>query len=102
MEYLIDTHTLLWYIEGSSLLSKKAKNIIDNKTNRIRFSISSLWEISIKNSIGKLPLYVPFKEIYSDILKNDLQILSIEFPHLLIQNSLSFHHKDPFDRILIS
>lgn len=102
MKYLLDTHSLLWYLEGSNLLSENSKNIIDFKSNNVLVSISSLWEISIKNSIGKLPLLVPFEDIFSDILKNNFQILNIEFPHLIIQNTLPFHHKDPFDRILIS
>lgn len=102
MEYLLDTHTLLWYLEGSSLLSNNAKNIIDEKSNKIRFSISSIWEISIKNSIGKLPLHVPFLDIYDDILKNEFEVLPIVFSHIIVQNTLPFHHKDPFDRILIS
>jgi PIN domain nuclease of toxin-antitoxin system len=80
MKYLLDTHSLLWYLEGSNLLSENSKNIIDFKSNNVLISISSLWEISIKNSIGKLPLLVP----------------------LIIQKTLPFHHKDPFDRILIS
>ncbi|MEY2977132.1 MAG: type II toxin-antitoxin system VapC family toxin [Prochlorotrichaceae cyanobacterium] len=63
MRALIDTHVLLWYIQGSSKLSKVARELIDSDQNIVFFSIVSLWEIAIKLSINKLVLEKPFSEL---------------------------------------
>ena len=54
MKYLLDTHTLLWFLKGDKKLSDKARGLIDNPANRKFLSIASLWEIAIKVSLGKL------------------------------------------------
>ena len=102
MQYLIDTHTFLWFTEGSSELSVKAKNLIKNKDNEIFISIASLWEISIKTATGKLEITGSYDLIIEDIIENEMQILPINFAHTVIQNQLPFHHRDPFDRIIAS
>ena len=102
MQYLIDTHTFLWFTEGSSELSVKAKNLIKNKDNEIFISIASLWEISIKTATGKLEITGSYDLIIEDVIENEMQILPINFAHTVIQNQLPFHHRDPFDRIIAS
>ncbi len=102
MHYLIDSPTFLWYSGGSGKLSQKARNLIDENENKILVSIVSLWEISIKVAINKLEVENSFESIFDDILNFDFHILPLEFPHLVIQKNLPFHHKDPFNRILIS
>jgi PIN domain nuclease of toxin-antitoxin system len=102
MQYLIDTHTFLWFTEGSNELSPKAKNLIKDKNNQIFLSIGSLWEISIKTSIGKLEVFADYELIIDDVTGNDIEILPINFAHTVVQNKLPFHHRDPFDRIIAS
>lgn len=102
MQYLIDSHTFLWYSEGSEKLSLIARNLIDENENKIYVSIASLWEISINVSNNKLIVKNSFESIFDDIIHYDFHILSLEFSHLVTQKNLPFHHRDPFDRILIS
>ncbi len=102
--YLVDTHTLLWYAEGSDNLSKKVKHLIDNpkKENRLFLSTVSLWELSIKISLGKLQLPTPFDTFIEQQTKLiGYELLSIRLTHLATSMRLPFHHRDPFDRLLI-
>jgi len=102
MRYLIDTHAFLWFSSGSIELSQKAKEIILDKDNEILISIASLWEISIKTSIGKLEISGEYESIIDDVTGNGIEILPINFAHTVVQNKLPFHHRDPFDRIIIA
>lgn len=102
MKYIIDTHTFLWYVNGSSELSQRAKSIIDDEKNEVFISIVSLCEISIKASLGKLTINGSYDSVIDDVILNDFKILSIIFEHTVIQNNLYFHHRDPFDRMIIS
>jgi PIN domain nuclease of toxin-antitoxin system len=100
--YLIDTHTFLWFCEGSSQLSPTAKLLIENSDHQIYLSVASLWEIAIKNSIGKLAIAGGYETVLNDLIQNDINILGINFNYTLIQNKLPWHHRDPFDRMIIS
>ena len=102
MKYLIDTHTLIWFIEGSEELSKKSINLITDENNEIFLSIASLWEISIKVGLGKLAIKGGYENMMEDIVGNDITLLPIDFVHTLVQSQLQLHHRDPFDRILIA
>ena len=102
MQYLIDTHTFLWFTEGSSELSVKAKNLIKDKNNEVFISIASLWEISIKTAIGKLEIISDYTTVIDDVIDNKIEILTINFAHTLTQNKLPLHHRDPFDRMIVS
>lgn len=99
---LLDTHTFLWFIDGNENLSPKALENIENKNAQNFFSIVSLWEIAIKLSLGKLEVNIPFKQIEDVIFKNNFQILPISFTDLLKLSEFPFHHRDPFDRLLIA
>jgi PIN domain nuclease of toxin-antitoxin system len=102
VRYLIDTHTFLWFSDGSQKLSPGARLIIANKNNAIFLSIASLWEISIKTSLGKLEVSGSYELVIEDITKNEIELLPINFAHTVKQNQLPFHHRDPFDRMIIS
>ncbi len=102
MENLLDTHTLIWFMEGDEQLGKNARKTIENNTAINYVSIASIWEIAIKVSLGKLELFIPFSEIEVHIYNNGFQILPITFEDALKLSTLPFYHKDPFDRILIS
>lgn len=102
MNYLLDTHTFLWFLEGNNTLSSKARIIIENADNTIYVSIASIWEIAIKISISKLKLSVNLEEVKTEIVKNNFEILPLDFEHIIELTNLEQIHKDPFDRIIIS
>jgi PIN domain nuclease of toxin-antitoxin system len=103
MRLLLDTHVLIWLTEGSSNLSQTAKQAIENEDNSLYLSIASLWEMTIKINLGKLQLGIPLDRIVDDyILPNGIKILPIQLHHLFMLRDLPLHHRDPFDRILIS
>ena len=103
MKLLLDTHVLIWLVEGSDNLSPAARQAIENEDNNLYLSIASLWEITIKISLGKLQLGIPLDRIVeSYLLPTSIEILPINLNHLLVLQDLPLHHRDPFDRILIS
>jgi len=101
-KYLIDTHTLLWASENSERLSSLAKKIIDLKPNIILVSIVSFWEIAIKTSLGKLETKIPFNSLKQYLIETNYTLLNIDFDALGYVKTLPFHHRDPFDRMLIA
>jgi PIN domain nuclease of toxin-antitoxin system len=102
MYHLLDTHTIIWFINGDADLSEKAKNLIEKDAAANFVSVASLWEIAIKVSLGKLELTVPFLEVKSQLDRNGFQLLPITWEDTLLVASLPFHHRDPFDRLLIA
>ena len=103
MKYLLDTHTLLWFLKGEKKLSDKARQLIDDRHNKKYLSIVSLWEIAIKVSLGKLVLNKPFERLFPEQLDfNRIEILDITADSLIKLTTLSFHHRDPFDRLIIA
>jgi PIN domain nuclease of toxin-antitoxin system len=102
MEYLLDTHTLLWYLEGDDQLSNKAKKEITDVKNNCFVSIASLWEIAIKSSLGKLNLKFSFDYLTTYLIDNEIVIFLITFDHIQALKNLTFHHRDPFDRLIIT
>lgn len=103
MNLLLDTHALLWFLGGDARLSAKARSAIEDLGNTRLFSIASAWEIAIKVSLGKLSLTAPFHELIPRQLRaNGVQLLGISPEHLNGLIALPFHHRDPFDRILVS
>ena len=92
---LLDTHALLWFLEGSPRLGVKVRNAIRNIQNDVFVSPAAIWEISIKDRLGKLALPEPFAE-------NRIALLPIEIPHILMHRTLPLHHHDPFDRLIIA
>jgi PIN domain nuclease of toxin-antitoxin system len=102
MDYLLDTHTFLWFLNGSEELSDKAKSAIENIKNTKFISIASFWEIAIKTSLGKIKLDIPFQELKFLAINNGFEILPLTFEHTNQLVNLHFHHKDPFDRLIIA
>ena len=99
--YLLDTHTLIWYLTSDAQLSKKALNAITSLSD-VYISSVSLWEIAIKNSINKLDIDVALADIVAECNKQDINILQLELPHYENVQKLPFFHKDPFDRMIIA
>lgn len=103
MECLIDTHTLLWIVTDDVQLSKKARRIFLDEQNEIFISIASLWEIAIKVSLKRLNLNQTLNEFYiRHVVGNKIRLLDLKVEHLEVLETLSFHHRDPFDRLIIS
>jgi PIN domain nuclease of toxin-antitoxin system len=103
MKVLLDTHAFLWLISGDDRLSKTAKKTFLEPGNILFFSAASLWEICIKISLGKLSLKSGWLQTVQDEMKiNAILWLSIEMPHCVELSHLPFHHRDPFDRMLVA
>jgi len=102
MRYLLDTHTLLWFLQAEPQLPEKVANEITNIENNCYVSIASLWEIAIKINLGKLTVKFPFVKFASYLADNDIEVLQIGFDHLIQVATLDLYHRDPFDRIIIA
>jgi PIN domain nuclease of toxin-antitoxin system len=104
MKILLDTHTLLWFIEGDNHLSQNAKKLIENPDNEVYVSLISFFEMSIKLKIGKLHLTKSLKDIHQDTIEAGIEIMNLRFNHLESYQSVPLfsEHRDPFDRILIA
>jgi PIN domain nuclease of toxin-antitoxin system len=101
MRYLIDTHVALWVLKGETV-SDKAKEILDDVTAKVFVSIVSSWEIAIKISAGKLKYSGGVRAFHDDIRLNEFELLGIEESHIELVEELEYHHRDPFDRLLIA
>jgi PIN domain nuclease of toxin-antitoxin system len=103
MKLLLDTHAFLWFIMGNPNLSANARALIEDQANEKFLSVAGLWEIAIKVSIGKLALSAPFDTLIPQQLNvNGFELLNLEILHTAALISLPFHHRDPFDRLLIA
>jgi PIN domain nuclease of toxin-antitoxin system len=100
---LLDTHTFLWFALGDAHLSTAARTYIVDPTNAKYISPASYWEIAIKMSMGKYSLRVPHDVFFeTTIVNNGFHILNIEPRHTAALVTLPFHHRDPFDRLLVA
>ena len=103
MRLLLDTHAFLWFVLNDTSLSTVARSLISDPQNDVLISPATYWEVAIKVSIGKYQLPGPFADFMSEqIARNDLTILPITVGHAAVVALLPFHHKDPFDRLLIA
>ena len=97
--YLLDTHVLLWWLEGSEKLSPEVHEIIRNGQNAIYFSAGAIWEMVIKRDLGRLDMPDNLDEV---LAADNIEVLPIEAKHALDVGKLPDHHRDPFDRIQIA
>ena len=103
MTLLLDTHTFLWFWWADAKLSAKAMAAICDPANRKVISPASSWEVAIKVSQKKLDLGAPYRGyIPMHMLRNNFEWLPITVEHLAGLIGMPFHHKDPFDRMLIA
>jgi len=102
MNYILDTHVLLWFWQDEVKLSEKARQIILNKDFKKSISIASLWEISIKNRIGKLFLANGISDIFDRIETNGFGLLRMDRKCVEIYNTLPLIHRDPFDGMIVA
>jgi PIN domain nuclease of toxin-antitoxin system len=99
MNLLLDTHVLIWALENNPMLSSIAKEAIINGKNRVFISAATVWEMSIKQALGKL--YVP-DNLQQELEQHRFTTLDINFEHAKLAGSLPNIHKDPFDRMLVA
>ena len=102
MNFLIDTHILLWYIVGDERINNDTRVIIESKSNKIFLSNACLWEIAIKVSIGKLKLKGSFTDLKNYLAEKGFQLLEFDYDDLETLLTLQFNHQDPFDRLIIA
>ena len=103
MRLLLDTHVFIWWADQQEILSATALSALKDEGNELLLSVASVWEMQIKVQLGKLKLSMPLKELVAtQVETNDIRILPVELAHVLALNALPFHHKDPFDRLLIA
>lgn len=99
MNLFLDTHILLWWLDDNHSLSKQARDAIATTDNLIFISVAVIWEIRIKQALGKLEIPPDFMII---LKQQGFEILSITANHAYKVGDLPMHHRDPFDRLLIT
>jgi PIN domain nuclease of toxin-antitoxin system len=100
---LLDTHAFLWWVAASGELSRKARSAVGSARNECYVSVASAWEIAIKVSLGKLRIDGALDRFLPEQLAaNGFRALAIDLKHAARVATLPFHHRDPFDRLLIA
>jgi PIN domain nuclease of toxin-antitoxin system len=103
MNLVLDTHVFLWFVNDHPKLSNHLKDLIEDDDNVSYLSMASLWEMSIKFNLGKLTLEPDYEEfVEREVITSRIKLLKIELEHLKINAALPFHHRDPFDRLIIA
>ncbi|QDV74399.1 type II toxin-antitoxin system VapC family toxin [Botrimarina mediterranea] len=103
MKLLLDTHTLLWLVEGDAKLTERAADVVADSEAELFLSPASCWELGIKVGLGKIQLQEPLVDYLHDAVRlYELTVLPIGFAHVARVATLPHHHKDPFDRLLVA
>ena len=102
MNLLLDTHAFLWFVEGNLSLSAAARQAIEEESHRKFVSPVSTWEVAIKVSLNKLTVAVPFEDLFpGEVVANGFEVLEPTWDDYRELLGLPWHHRDPFDRLLI-
>ena len=103
MRILLDTHTVLWWVDGSDQLSTLARDLMSDPQTSNLLSVITMWEVAIKYHLGRLRIPGTPEEFFSSLTQElDLIVLPIEKAYAFTAASLPLHHRDPFDRMLIA
>jgi PIN domain nuclease of toxin-antitoxin system len=102
MKLLLDTHLLLWAANEPKRLSRAARALLEDEKNELLFSAASLWEIAIKNGLGREDFKVDARVLRRGLLDNGYTELAISGEHAVNVDRLPEEHKDPFDRMLVT
>ena len=103
MKLLLDTHIFIWWADQPERLSQAALSALEDEANELLLSVASVWEMQIKIQLGKLKLSLPLKELIKNQQDtNTLSVSPVTLTQVLALDALPFHHKDPFDRLLIA
>lgn len=99
MNLLLDTHVLLWWLDDDPSLSSKASIAIADGSNLVFVSAAVIWEIRIKQALGKLEIPPDFQSVLEQL---SFETLDITVDHAHAVGDLPAYHRDPFDRMLIA
>jgi PIN domain nuclease of toxin-antitoxin system len=99
---LLDTQMLLWAVDDPGRLSSSASEILEDKTNRVYFSLASIWEASIKFALGRADFTMPPEKLRDGLLRSGFTELPIASEHVIAVSRLPHIHRDPFDRLLVA
>ena len=103
MRVLLDTKALIWWHESPEKLSAAVRSALEDEGNEVFMSVVNAWEMQIKTQLGKLTLSKPWDDIIeAEQASNGFGFLVADRPHIRILDTLLFHHRDPFDRLLIA
>jgi PIN domain nuclease of toxin-antitoxin system len=103
MRLLLDTHALLWWHEGATELSEAATAALSDPTNTVYLSAVNVWEIQIKRHLGKLHLTGTLPDLVDQQHRvNGFGLLAVRVEHIYRLDTLPYHHRDPFDRLLVA
>lgn len=98
MNLLLDTHVLLWWLDDAPILSEKTRYLIADPQNLVFISAAVIWEIRIKQALGKLDIPDNFRKVLD---REHFEMLDITTEHAYAVGDLPGHHRDPFDRMLV-
>lgn len=102
MRILLDSNSWLWWLNGDSRLSPDVTAAVRDASSEVFFSAASMWEIAIKVGLGKLVLNLPLQEVHARLGPERIIWLPVEAAHCLRVAQLPWHHRDPFDRLLVA
>ncbi len=103
MKLLLDTHIFLWIADEPEHIPKHLMPALADESNELWLSVVSIWEMQIKRQIGKLKAQMPLADLIAQQQQsNDIRLLPVTAEHIYELDKLPFHHKDPFDRLLIA
>ncbi|OIN57246.1 type II toxin-antitoxin system VapC family toxin [Arsenicibacter rosenii] len=102
MNFLLDTHTFIWFAEGDEQLSSTALTLIQDPNNRILVSTISVWKMAIKINLGKLTLVNPLQQLVDNLQQQQIELIAPTLDAIYSIQNLPLFHRDPFDRMLIA
>ena len=102
MRYLIDTHAFLWFAADDPQLSRRARAVFADPAQECFLSAASVWEMAIKASLGKLVLDTSLEQLVRGGVARGVRLLDVTAAHAYHVERLPFHHRDPFDRLLVA
>ena len=102
MKLLVDTQAFIWFVEDDKQLPVKIRKELENSKNTVIVSIASLWEMTIKMTLGKLKISCDIEQMIDKLYLNGFETLPILPVHIIELSTLDYLHRDPFDRIIIA
>jgi PIN domain nuclease of toxin-antitoxin system len=102
MTYLLDTHTLIWFLRSPQALPPRVRGLIEDETTTLAVSLATPWEMSIKTSIGKLDGEDILADFESIVARARFNVLFPTVAQAIASGRLPWFHRDPFDRLLVA
>jgi PIN domain nuclease of toxin-antitoxin system len=102
MRFLLDTHAFLWLAADDERAPTRLRELFADPSNECLLSAASVWEMAIKSSLGKLSLATPLEHLVRGGIEQGVRLLPVAAEHAYLVETLPFHHRDPFDRLLVA